>query len=213
MKILFPLIFLVLFSGCNKVSEKEKAIEILSYTYEWGQNNKMAVNYLLYAKIYPNGKTEILRKYNFADDKVISFEPSLDKKIVDSVFRLSSEFEESYFKVNYDSTNISICDPPIVRIKINSKEKKDFSFNFSGCNKEEKYFFFLNLYDELEKKYLKEESKTTNHNLLLQKEKVFEKFVIHKDSLQLPFPSPPGPKPKIDEVKFVSPKSNSKRNS
>lgn len=209
MKILFFLIFLVLFSGCSKESEKEKSIEILSYCYEWNHNNKMIINYRLYAKIYPNGKTEILKKYNFADDKAMSFESKLDKRIVDSVFILSCGFEESHFKVNYDSTSINICDAPIVRIKIKCKEKKDFSFNFSECNKEEKYIIFLNLYSELEKKYLKaEKSRTTNHNLLLQKEKEFEKFVIHKDSLQLPFPSPP--RSKINEVKFVSPKSNSK---
>lgn len=206
MKILFSLMFLFLFSGCNKVSEKEKYIEILSYSYVWNHNNQMVINYLLYAKIYPNGKIEILRKYNFADDKAMSFESKLDKKIVDSVFRLSSDFEESHYKTVYDSTKISICDAPIVRIKISGKEKKGFSFNFSECNKEDKYIFFLNLYAELEKKYLKEEDKTTNHYLLLQKEKAFESFVIGKDSLQFPFPPPPGLAPNIEEVKFVSPK-------
>ena len=195
--------FVVFFSGCDKAAE-EDSIEIMSYDYRW-KADKLIADYIMYAEIYKNGNIQLLKKDRYNNNEVTAFMSSVKKETIDSIFMLTSKYDETYYQPVYDTMTINICDSPLIRIRIKTENIKDYSLTFSECDKKKKFTAFNSFYKQLNENKGKQSVGGEQCTLLLQKQKSYQKFVIHRDSTQLPFPPPPPPAPKIDEVKFVKP--------
>lgn len=194
MKKLIWILVLILISCSSKENEVEN-IEFMSYN--WSVEipvNKAKPKFKTECEIYSvlningNNKTYFL---NYEPNKVEEyFESTVDKKIIDSLIHYSNKLSEnSKSEIKYDSNIGCIKAPPILRVKINYKNKTSKSYYYNFIQNDKEYSSIKKLYTELRINRIEENYRKTKMNSdLINRKNIFIKWTSNEDTLNFPKP-------------------------
>ncbi|MGO4822042.1 MULTISPECIES: hypothetical protein [unclassified Flavobacterium] len=194
MKKLIWILVLILISCSSKENEVEN-IEFMSYN--WSVEipvNKAKPKFKTECEIYSvlningNNKTYFL---NYEPNKVEEyFESTVDKKIIDSLIHYSNKLSEnSRSEIKYDSNIGCIKAPPILRVKINYKNKTSKSYYYNFIQNDKEYSSIKKLYTELRINRIEENYRKTKMNSdLINRKNIFIKWTSNEDTLNFPKP-------------------------
>lgn len=198
-KFIFLLVTIV-FLGCKDDSKKLESLEIMSYYYVPNEKaKKMEIDFLIYSIVDFKGNAKVLRKKEPMSKEYLSYEAKIPQDSIDKISKNNLNKNEEFYNNPNRKTDPDIYCGPIKRVKLKYKNGRQFSFAYTseiGKNLND----FVNLYKILEnpsKSIIQKSEEIRNQ------QKIFQEFVMKKDSTMLPLP--PFPKLKINEVKFVKP--------
>lgn len=200
------LLFAFSLMGCKSNKIQLETIELMGYYYLYDEpSENFKPDFFIYASIDSLGISNIIRKEDSINYVAYSFK--IDENLLKKIKNETYLKDEKYFEIQ-PSNEIVIDDGSIFRIKISYTDGKKISFIIPHeiIKGKSKYYIYKMLSQELIKSPTSDSFDSKEFNELKIKQKKFSIFATNKDTLVLPFPPAPFPKPKIDEVKFVKPK-------
>ena len=196
-------LLLLLSFSCSTKEDEIESIEVMTYYYNLNNDqSKLILDCLFYARTEKDGSTEILRQVVPTSQDAIGYEYAVDKKLLDQIEKKVITLKEKNFDVKPKGTEVKLYCGPSIRFRIKYKSKKIFSFNTdeNELGNKQKLHVFNTFYKAVT---YNAKTKTFNKDQvinIIKRQKEFEKFTIHKDTLRKPFPPMPR---KADLIKFT----------
>lgn len=204
MRKLIILLSIIVFSCSQKNNEIDR-IEIMSYYYDLNDSKTgFKTEPVTYSIIDENGHVETIQKTPFSKNEYLHFKSTVDSKIIDRISLNNKDKNEEFYKETRKKDIIEIYCGPIIRIKVKYKNQKEITFNSSDFKTNPKHKDFIALQNLIKNNYAEKKFKEIEDSSELEnKLKVFEKYSMNKDTLELPFP--PMPMPNRNPIKFTKP--------
>jgi hypothetical protein len=192
-RLIWILTFIII--GCSSKENEVKNIEFMAYNW----NVKTPINKVkpkfeidceIYSMLNINGNNKTY-SCNYKPNKVEEyFESTVDKKIIDSLIHNSNKLSENTnSEIKYDSNIGCIKAPPILRVKINYKDKTSKSYYYNFIENDNEYLSIKKLYRSLEINRIGENYKKIKMNSeLINRKNEFLNYTINEDTLNFPKP-------------------------
>ncbi len=203
MKKIFYL-FLFIFYGCNSNENQIENIELMSYYYKPSENYETQIlDYLHYSIIDENGNAETIKKIDNTGKNYVGFKSVVNKELLNEICNKNIKLSNKFYENKIDENVAEIYCGPISRVKIKFKDNHIITLSYYIKKDNSKYLLFIKLFNNLENNLSSKNCSVIDKNelpILIDKQKIFEKYTINKDTLNLVFPRMPK---KIDQVKFI----------
>ena len=198
------LIFLSIFYGCNSNENQIENIEMMSYYYKPSENYETQIlDYLHYSIIDEYGSAETIKKIDNTGNNYVKFKSVVNQELLNEICRINIKLSNKFYENKKDENVAEIYCGPISRVKIKFKDNHIITLSYYNKKDNSKYLLFMKLFNNLENNFSNKKYSVIDKNdltTLLNKQKIFEKYTINKDTLNLVFPRMPK---KIDQVKFI----------
>ncbi len=194
MKKLFWL-FTLIFISCSSKHNEVENIEFMSYNWEVQtpiNRNKIKFHATceLYSLINTDGTNKTYSCIYNPNKLEEYFESTVDKKIISSLLYKSNNFaKKSKGKIDYDSNIGCVKALPILRIKINYKNRNPEYYYYDSSEDNKDYSSLEELYKALQVNRIGENYiKIKKNSDLINKKDEFLKYSIKKDTSAFPKP-------------------------
>ena len=194
MKKLLLLLTIILISCSSKETEVDN-IEFMAYNWNLEtpinkEKPKFKIDCEIYSIINPNGENKTYTSHYEPNRIEKYFESKIDEKNIDSlIYSFDKLAKESKSQIKYDSNIGCISSPPILKVKINYKDKSSKSYYYNFTENSKDYSTIISLYKNLRMTEIEENYRKVNMNTELTNKKAeFINYIMKADTLSFTKP-------------------------